>query len=110
MGVDFRARIKKPGYRDLMSVPFQIKSSERGKAEYYEKHPDAKAAGVPVLVIRPEMTDEGIREMFYAELHKAYAYDRYHFQTYFEGLARRRLSRRGAALVQHIRDKRTGKI
>lgn len=51
-----------------VAVPIQIKSSEFGKQQYVNKHPDFVLAGVIILVIPAEMTDPQIRSLLFREL------------------------------------------
>lgn len=66
-GIDAITQIWVPGIGKI-SVPIQIKSSEFGKQQYINKHPDFVLAGVIILVIPNGMTDPQIRSLLFQEL------------------------------------------
>lgn len=101
-GIDVQARIKRPDSARVMTIPIQIKSSESGKRSFYENHPEAKQAGVPVLVVTDAMTPHLIREALYDTLKPFLAVEREHFKKYLDGLGRTRLSKRGQKIKEHI--------
>lgn len=105
-GIDFSAKIKRHDDEKYMSVPVQIKSSKSGRNSYYEKHPEAKAVGVIVLVVHDGMKAGEIRQRLYGALEPFLHVPRDHFKAFFDGAHESKMSRRGRALRKHIVQKR----
>lgn len=105
-GIDFSAKIKRHDDEKYMSVPVQIKSSKAGRTSYFEKHKDAKAVGVVVLVIHDAMTAKEIRNALYNALVPFLRVPRDHFKAFFDSAHESKMSRRGRALRKHIVQKR----
>ena len=104
-GIDFIARIKYPGRRGLVRVPIQIKGSIEQKERYLEKHPEAKAAKVCILIVRSKDKVGTIRSKLYAELGRARSEAR-EYEPFFKLIGSRRLSRNGRLIQQAIEERR----
>ncbi len=108
-GIDGFVKVKIHPDQKAMSVPIQIKSSASGKYHYAVKHPLNLNAGVVVLIISEEMTDDEIRHMLYSELGKVRSLSREHFQEFLEKLLERGLRPNGKKIKQMIVTQRAQK-
>lgn len=105
-GIDAIALVRYPGHDEPIRIPVQIKSSALGRDEYFEKHPDALAARVVAVVIRPEMTAREIRTQLFRRLREVRD-DRVFYKEFFLRSITRPVVNGGTRIIAEIRERRS---